>query len=88
MEIASVAKKIPQPEWQNKKGEKVSNKEDAVREKFEYQLTHPDHILYMDEVFDNTCQKGDGGKGGQKMIFLGRGTEARTACSTSDATDC
>ena len=84
MEIAGVAKKLPQPEWQNGKGEKVSNKEDAVGEKVEYQLTHPDHILYVDEVGNNTCQKEDGGKGGQKML-IGRGTEARTACSTSDA---
>ena len=38
----------------------------------------------MDEVGNNTCQKEDGGKGGQKML-VSRGTEARTACYTSDA---
>ena len=84
MEVAKVAKKLPEPEWQNKKGEKVSNKEQAVGEKVEYQVTHPDYILYVDEVGNNTWQKEDGSKGGQKML-VGRGTEARTACSTSDA---
>ena len=84
MEIAGVAKKLPQPEWQNEKGEKVSNREEAVGEMIEYELTHPDHVLYVDEVGNNTCQKDDGSKGGQKML-VGRGTEARTGCSTSDA---
>ena len=67
-----------------KKGEKVSNREDAVGEKVEYQLSQPDHILYVDEVGNNTCQKEDGGKCGQKKL-VGKGTEASTACSTSDA---
>ena len=84
MEIAKVAKKLPEPEWQNKNGEKVSNREEAVGEKIENELTHPDYILNVDEVGNNTCQKEDGSKGGQKML-VGRGTEARTACSTSDA---
>ena len=84
MEIAKVAKKLPEPEWQNEKGEKVSNREEAVGEKVEYELTHPDYILYVDEVGNNTCQKEDGSKGGQKML-VERGSEARTACSTSDA---
>jgi len=50
----------------------------------EYKITHADHILYVDEVGNNTCQKEDGSKGGQKFL-VGRGTEPRNACSTSDA---
>ena len=83
MAQAGVARKLPVKEWQNIRGEKVSIK-DAVGEKVEYEITHPDHILYVDEVGNNTNQRDDGSKGGQK--FLGaRGSQARKACSISDA---
>lgn len=80
-EIAKIAKKLPEAGWQNEKGEKVSNREEAVGEKVEYDLTHPDYILYVDEVGNNTCQKEDGSKGDQNMLVR-RGSEAKTACST------
>jgi len=83
MAQAGVAKKLPVKQWQNMRGESVSMK-DAVGEKVEYEITHPDHILYVDEVGNNTCQRDDGSKGGQK--FLGaRGSQARKGCSISDA---
>ena len=53
-------------------------------EKVEYEITHSDHILYVYEVRNNTCQKEDGSKDGQKFL-VGRGTEPRNACSTSEA---
>ena len=77
MEIAGVAKKFPEPEANNEKGEKVSESQ-AVGEKVEYVLIHPNHILYVDEAGNNTCQKDDGSKGGQKLL-VGRGSEARTS---------
>ena len=33
MEIAGVAKKLPEPEWHNEKGEKVRSKSETVGEK-------------------------------------------------------
>ena len=57
---------------------------DVFGEKVEYAITHPNHIIYVDEVGNNTCQRDDGSKGGQK--FLGaRGSQARKGCSISDA---
>ena len=83
MSQAGVAEKLPEAQWQNEKGEHVS-KEMTVREKGEYKVTHPDHILYVDEVGNNTRQKDDGNKGGEKYLAL-RGTQSRKACSISDA---
>ena len=71
---AGVAEKLPEAQWQNKKGERVS-KEMSVGEKVEYKVTYPDHILYVDEVGNNTCQKEDGNKGCEKYLAL-RGTQS------------
>ena len=84
MEVTGVAKKLETPEWQNETGQRVESKEEAVGETVEYEITHADHTLYVDEVGNNTCQKEDGSKGGQKFL-VGGGTEPRNACSTSDA---
>jgi len=84
MEIAGVVEKLKESEWQNSMGERVSDKDNAVGEKVEYKITHPDHILFVDEVGNNTCQKDDGHKGGQKFL-VERSSQPRTACSTSDA---
>ena len=53
-------------------------------EKVEYQVIHPDYILHVDEVGNNTCQRDDGHKGGQKFL-VERGFQPRTSCSTSEA---
>ena len=83
MEQASVAEKLPEAQWQNEKGEHVS-KEMSVGQQVQYKITHPDHILYVDEVGNNTCQKDDGNKGDVKYLAQ-RGTQSRKACSISDA---
>jgi hypothetical protein len=84
MEFAGVASKLEVPEWQNEFGEPVRSKSEAVGEKVEYTITHSGHILYVDEVGNNTNQRDDGHKGGQKYV-LARGSHRRTGCSTSDA---
>ena len=84
MHVAGVAEKLTVPEWQNKAGEKVSCESEATGEKVEYRVTHPDYILHVDEVGNNTCQRDDGHKGGQKFL-VERGFQPRTSCSTSEA---
>lgn len=84
MEVAGVARKLPQAEWRNERDERVSSEAEAVGRKVEYEVTHPDHMLYVDEVGNNTCQKEDGNKGGGKYLTE-RCQEPRNACSTSDA---
>ena len=67
MEIAGFVEKLVEPEWQNDLGEKVT-KDRTVGEKVECRVTHPEYILFADEVGNNTCQKDDGHMGGQKYL--------------------
>ena len=83
MEPAGVVTKLPVEEWQNERGECVS-RDQAVGEKVKYKITHPEHIIYVDEVGNNTCMKDDGSKGGQRFLTA-RGSQARKTSSTSDA---
>ena len=83
MEKSSVVERLLEPEWENEFGEQVQQ-DKAVGEKVEYHITHLDHILYVDEVGNNTCQKDDGHNGGQKFLVQ-LGMQSRTACSTSEA---
>ena len=83
MELAGVATKLHDAQWHNEIGNCVQ-KEQAGGEKVEYKIRHHDHIIYIDEVGNNTCQKDDGMKGGQKYLAA-RGTWSRKGCSTSDA---
>ena len=77
MHVAGVAEKLCLPEWQNEAGEKVSYESEATGEKVENRVTHPDHILHVEEVGNNTCQRDDGHKGGQKFL-VERGFQPRT----------
>ena len=82
MEIAGVAEKLPEPEWQNELGEKVSE-DKAVGEMVEYKVTHPEYILFAEKVRNFACQKDDGHMGGQKFLVK-RVCQPRIASSTSD----
>ena len=57
--------------------------EQTLGEKVEYKIRHHDHIIYVGEVGNNTCQKDDGMKDDQKY-FVARGTQSRKGCLTSD----
>ena len=46
-------------------------------------VTHPSHLLFMDEVGINTNQKTVKNKGGQKFVMAHSNT-AKLLCSTSD----
>jgi len=84
MHMAGVVEQLNEPEWQNAAGEKVSCEGESTGEKIQYKIIHPDYILHVDEVGNNTCQRDDGHKGGQRYLVQ-RGSQPRTACSTSEA---
>ena len=67
MELAGVVQKLLNVQWQSEAGEPIQEKI-STREKVEYWITHPDHILDVDEVGNSTCQKDDGNKGGEKYL--------------------
>ena len=82
--MTGVDEKLSVPEWQNISGQKVICESEATGEKVEYWIFHPDYILHVDKVGNNTCQHDDGHKGGQKYL-VERGFQPMTSCSTSEA---
>ncbi len=83
MELAGVASKIPEAQWQNEIVNCV-RKEEAVGEKVEYKVRHHDHIIYEDEVGNNIFQKDNGMEVGQRYLAAS-GTWPRKGCSSSNA---
>ena len=81
MEHAKVAEKLAEPVWMNREGE-IVDEYDAFGCKVTHRIDRPDMILCMDEVGCNTCQKGDGNVGGEKLICP-VGHTPREICSTS-----
>ena len=54
---ASVAVKLGATTWFNNDGNEAPTEENSVGRQSSYKLTHPDLVLFMDEVGDNTSQK-------------------------------
>lgn len=80
---AGVARKLPEEEhyWVNDKGERVDNEEEAVGCKVTIELTHPQMVLFGDEVGTDVCQEDDGHVGGQTFVVPKR-TRAELKSST------
>jgi len=57
---AGIACKHSEAVWRNKDGEVVEQQEQAFGCKSEYELIHPDHLIFVDEVGSNTSQAKDG----------------------------
>jgi len=41
---------LPEPVWRDKTGEVVKNEEQAFGRKNEFDLIHPDHIIFVDKL--------------------------------------
>jgi hypothetical protein len=65
---AGLACEHPEPVWRNEHGEIVEKAEDAFGCKSQYELIHPDWVLFVDECGANTSQTKDGQVGGQKYL--------------------
>ena len=63
MVSAGVAEPLPEPEWMNRKGEIVDEK-DSFGCKVFHQLVRPDMCIVGDEVGGSISMKGNGHKGG------------------------
>jgi hypothetical protein len=66
--MANVAIKLDKPQWIDRDNNIVANEEEAFGRKSDILVTRPDMIIMVDECGDNTSQKQDGTKGGQKKI--------------------
>jgi len=65
---SNVAIKLDDPVWLNKENKIVQCKEEAFGRQTPYYITHPEYLVFIDEVGDNTSQKNDGNAGGEKFI--------------------
>ena len=79
---SGVAKKCPAV-WMDEKGNVVEEGA-AFGKKVEEELVHPDYLLFVDEVGNNTNMKEDGRVGGEKKIGV-KGEQAQTTIATNDA---
>jgi len=69
---SGLAVKHSEPVWRNKEGE-VVEKEQAVGLQSEYELIHPEWLVFVDEVGSNTSQTKDGHVGGETYLCAADG---------------
>jgi hypothetical protein len=81
---AGIACKHPEALWIDKNGEVVEVQEQAFVCKSEFELIHPDHLIFIDEVGSNTLQAKDGQVGGQTYLCSVDGRPQNRA-ATKDA---
>jgi hypothetical protein len=63
-----IACKHPEALWRDKNGEVVEVQEQAFGCKSEFELIHPGHLIFVDEVGSNTSQTKDRQIGGQTYL--------------------
>jgi hypothetical protein len=80
---AGIASKLDTPVYKNAIGEIVEDPKQALGLICEYELLHPDHLIFFDETGCNTNQKKDGHNGGQKFV-CGRNMTPKQIAATRD----
>ena len=68
MKEARIIEALDEPVWMNPKGEIVMSEEEVLVMNFTHRLKHPEYMLFVDEVGNNTNMKDDGKVGGE--LFL------------------
>jgi hypothetical protein len=81
---AGIACEHPEAQWRDKNGEVVETEEQAFGCKSQYELIHLGHLIFVDEVGNNTSQAKDGQVGGQTYLCSKDGQPQQQA-STKDA---
>jgi hypothetical protein len=81
---AGIACEHPEALWRDKNGDVVEEKEQAFGCKSKYEVVHPDHLIFVDEVGSNTSQTKDGQVGGETYLCAVDGRPQNRA-ATKDA---
>jgi hypothetical protein len=72
---AGVTMELPKHVFQDKEGNTfLYDDPKRLGRKTKYKLTHPERVLFVDEVGENTSQKQDGHIGGRKLVVFAKGT--------------
>ncbi|CAJ1966096.1 unnamed protein product [Cylindrotheca closterium] len=74
---AGIAEQLPESEhyWVDKEGQIVDSEDKAAGHKCTIRLTHPEYLLFGDEVGTDTAQDQDGHNGGETYIKFADGTK-------------
>jgi hypothetical protein len=84
MDQAGVLGDLEEPVSMNLDGEIVSSEAESFGEKVSKIVKHPDYVLFVDEVGNNTNMKDDGCVGGERLLKA-RGQTAEVTAATSKA---
>jgi hypothetical protein len=84
MDQAGVLGDLEEPVWMNLDGKIVSSEAESFGEKVSKSVKHPDYVLFVDEVGNNTNMKDDGCVGGERLLKA-RGQTAEVTAATSEA---
>ena len=67
MDEAGVLEDLEEPVWMNLAGDIVNSEAEAFGEKVSQTVKHPDYVLFVNEVGNNTNMKDDGCVGGERL---------------------
>jgi hypothetical protein len=81
---AGVACEHPEPVWRNENRGIVEKEEKAFRCKLQFELIHPEWVLFVDECRSNILQTKDGKVGGQTYL-CSRAGQPQQRSATKDA---
>ena len=69
--------------WMNVSGNQVETEEEAVGRKVTHVVKHPQYMMFVDEVGNNTNMK-DGGNIGEEKLLKDNGNKAIILAETAD----
>ena len=84
MEEARILEALDEPVWMNCEGDIFMSAEEALGLKVTHRVKHPEYMLFVDEVENNTNMKDDGKVGGEQLLKE-KGQRAKITAATNDA---
>jgi hypothetical protein len=82
--LEEVLEDLEEPVWMNLAGEIVNLKAEAFGEQVRKTAKHPNHVLFVDKVGNNTNMRDDGHVGGEQLLKA-RGQMAEVTAATLEA---
>ena len=84
MKEARILEALDEPVWMNREGDIVMSAEEALGMNFKHQVKHPDYMIFVDEVGNNTNMNDDGKVRGERLLKEKR-QKAKITAATSYA---
>ena len=84
MKEARILEDLDKHVWMNREGEIVMSAEEALGMKVTHRVKHPEYMLFVDKVGNNTNMKYDGNVGRERLLKK-KHQRAKITAATSDA---